>query len=507
MTGLFQAMSWPSVAWLAAALFILYHTITAFYTWRRLASIPAPSWIAHISNLWVARVTYSGRQYWVHRDLHKKHGPLVRVGPNSIVTNDPNVIRKITGVNEGWHRDSYYKTGKFNPYHDNLFSRLSPKEHTWAKSRTIAAYSGRETPDLEIGVNELVKTLLEKIENGYANHADALPTLPLMNLGKTSNYFTIDVITRLAFGEAFGYLSEEKDHFNFLASLHDLWPQMSTCADLPILRHILFSPTFLALLGPKLTDQAGFGALMKPANDLVAERFAQTAKPKQDMLGSMIKHGLNQIECETEGLFMIIAGTESTAAAIRSAIIHTITTPRVYQKLKQEIASAVHEGKVSTPITFQEAKTLPYLQAIVYESIRMRPPLIGFFPKVVPPQGENILGYDVPGGTAVGNNMSAFLTSTEYFGPDADTFSPERFMVLEDAERKQMERDVELAFGSGQWMCVGKTIAFMELYKSVFEIFRAFDLQLAQPFAPSDILAYGVFLESNLMVRVTKNAV
>lgn len=316
----------------------------------------------------------------------------MRVGPNSVVTNDPNVIRRITGVKEGWHRDSYYKAGKFNPYHDNLFSRLSPKEHTWAKSRTIAAYSGRETPDLEIGVNELVETLLERIENGYANHVDSLPTLPLMNLGKISNYFTIDVITRLAFGEAFGYLSEEKDHFNFLAGLHDLWPQMSSCADLPILRKILFSPTFLALLGPKPTDKMGFGALMKPANDHVAKRFAHDAKAKQDMLGSMIKHGLNQIECETEGLFMIIAGTESTAAAIRSAIIHTISSPRVYSKLKQEITTAVREGQVSDAITFQEAKALPYLQAVIYESVRMRPPLIGFFPKVVPPEGETILG-------------------------------------------------------------------------------------------------------------------
>lgn len=66
--------------------------------------------------------------------------------------------------------------------------------------------------------------------------------------------------------------------------------------------------------------------------------------------------------------------------------------------------------------------------------------------------------------------MCAFLTSEEYFGPDADTFSPERFMVLEEDERKRMERNVELAFGSGQWMCVGKTIAFMELFKSVFEV-------------------------------------
>lgn len=76
----------------------------------------------------------------------------------------------------------------------------------------------------------------------------------------------------------------------------------------------------------------------------------------------MMKHGLSQIECETEGLFMIIAGTETTASVIRSALIHAMTCPPVYQKLKDEINAAVHEGRASKPITSQEAKKLPYLQ-------------------------------------------------------------------------------------------------------------------------------------------------
>lgn len=33
-----------------------------------------------------------------------------------------------------------------------------------------------------------------------------------------------------------------------------------------------------------------------------------------------------------------------------------------------------------------------------------------------------------------------------------------------------MERNVEFAFGSGQWQCVGRRIAFMKLSKTVFEV-------------------------------------
>lgn len=100
----------------------------------------------------------------------------------------------------------------------------------------------------------------------------------------------------------------------------------------------------------------------------------------------------------------------------------------------------------------------------------MRPPLLGFIPKVVPQGGENILGHHVPGGTAIGFNLSAISRSPKLFGPDAELFRPERLMELDEHRRKQMERDIELAFGYGQWMCVGKSIAFMEINKVVFEV-------------------------------------
>lgn len=67
---------------------------------------------------------------------------------------------------------------------------------------------------------------------------------------------------------------------------------------------------------------------------------------------------------------MIVAGAESTASAIRSILIHTMTTPRVYLKLKSEIKAALVEGTISSPIQMDQALKLPYLQAVVYEGLR-----------------------------------------------------------------------------------------------------------------------------------------
>jgi cytochrome P450 len=90
--------------------------------------------------------------------------------------------------------------------------------------------------------------------------------------------------------------------------------------------------------------------------------------------------------------------------------------------------------------------------------------------KLVPDGGQTIHGMFIPGGTAIGMNMSSLLWSKELFGEDAHLFRPERFLEASDAQREEMKRNVELVFGYGRWMCAGKPIAMMELNKVIFEV-------------------------------------
>jgi cytochrome P450 len=71
---------------------------------------------------------------------------------------------------------------------------------------------------------------------------------------------------------------------------------------------------------------------------------------------------LTQGECEREALFQILAGSETTATAIRATVLYIITTPHIYQALKKEIAQGIRDGNISNPIAYDEAKKLPYLQ-------------------------------------------------------------------------------------------------------------------------------------------------
>lgn len=58
----------------------------------------------------------------------------------------------------------------------------------------------------------------------------------------------------------------------------------------------------------------------------------------------------------------LAAGSDTTGSTIRNTMLHLITAPRVYSKLKETVAQAIADGLVSNPIKLEEAKKLPYLQ-------------------------------------------------------------------------------------------------------------------------------------------------
>lgn len=68
-------------------------------------------------------------------------------------------------------------------------------------------------------------------------------------------------------------------------------------------------------------------------------------------------------ECEAEAMLQIVAGSDTTATTIRGTMFCLLSTPRAYRKLKEEIKSCIDRREASSPITMDEAKRLPYLQA------------------------------------------------------------------------------------------------------------------------------------------------
>jgi cytochrome P450 len=76
-----------------------------------------------------------------------------------------------------------------------------------------------------------------------------------------------------------------------------------------------------------------------------------------------LKHGLTPAEAELDLSLQVPAGTETSISTIRAIMMYLMTAPNIYQRLKQEIADGIQQGRISSPITSEEARNFSYLQA------------------------------------------------------------------------------------------------------------------------------------------------
>jgi cytochrome P450 len=146
-----------------------------------------------------------------------------------------------------------------------------------------------------------------------------------------------------------------------------------------------------------------------------------------------------------------------------------MSSPVVYGKVKQEIRNGIAAGRISDPITNEEAKKLEYIQALIREGLRLMPPIASGFPKRVPAAGDTICGQFIPGGTDVYPNLYCLMHNKDVFGDDAEVFRPERFLG-KGPDVARMVKTVDFSFGSGRYMCLGKVLAQIELNKIFVEV-------------------------------------
>ena len=56
-------------------------------------------------------------------------GPLVRVGPNELVTSDPDALRRILAVRTRYRRSDWFDSFQLDPGYDNVFSQQDNHLH------------------------------------------------------------------------------------------------------------------------------------------------------------------------------------------------------------------------------------------------------------------------------------------------------------------------------------------------------------------------------------------
>lgn len=95
------------------------------------------------------------------------------------------------------------------------------------------------------------------------------------------------------------------------------------------------------------------------------------------------------------------AGSDTTSITLTTIFYYLLHNPRVMDLLLREIEQRKEAGQLSYPVKFSESQDMPYLQAVLKESLRIHPAVGLTLPRVVPTGGAHIAGQYIPEGVGL----------------------------------------------------------------------------------------------------------
>ena len=73
--------------------------------------------------------------------LIAKSGSIVRIGPNHLVTNDPEVLKRMSAVRSPYRRSIWYEGMQLEPGYINVLSERNEERHNDHRSKMAAGVS------------------------------------------------------------------------------------------------------------------------------------------------------------------------------------------------------------------------------------------------------------------------------------------------------------------------------------------------------------------------------
>ncbi|XP_073127525.1 cytochrome P450 83B1-like [Henckelia pumila] len=366
------------------------------------------------------------------------------------------------------------KTYSYNG-HDIAFSNYS---ETWREMRRLGVihlFSVKQVasflPIRKEKVSLMIKDMMEKSHSSQ-----------VINLSQAAYFLTNRIICRAAFGKEYDELGKRK--------FSDVFKQAQE------LSIAFFFGDYFPFLGwiDKLTGM--ISRLNKNLGDL--DRFFQELiqdhldpnRPetmKGDILDLMINLKQDQaaafpIEWENmKGILMnVFGGTDTSASLIVWAMTALIKKPQAMKKAQEEVRNVVGAKGV---VDEDDIQHLPYLKAIIKETLRLFPPI----PLSVPRETMEkctIDGYEIPAKTMAYVNFHAIGLDPEYWESPTE-FMPDRFL---NSNIDYRGHDFGLLpFGSGRRGCPGMNFGIASVELALSNLLYSFDWELPHGMKVEDV--------------------
>ncbi|XP_058069881.1 geraniol 8-hydroxylase-like [Magnolia sinica] len=262
------------------------------------------------------------------------------------------------------------------------------------------------------------------------------------------------------------------------------------------------------LQGVKRRMAGHFRRLYEIFDGVIEERLQSRASSeyhkRNDLLDVLLDHSqdedlkLSRSDIKALLVEIFTAGTDTSVTTMEWAMAELLRNPNVMEKARSELMEMISSGH---PVEESDIVRLPYVQAIVKETLRIHPPV----PLLVPHRAEasvEVCGYTVPKHTQLFVNIWAINRDAKLW-PNPTSFLPERF-VGSDIDLRG--RDFELLpFGAGRRICPGLNLGLRMVHLMLASLIHSFTWKLPNGMAPQDMDMsdkFGITLQMAVPLRV-----
>ncbi|RYP29546.1 hypothetical protein DL767_006674 [Monosporascus sp. MG133] len=397
-----------------------------------------------------------------------RKGPVVRVGPKRYSIIQPQDIKTIYDFSGKFTKSNYYDAQGGS---ENLFTTRDNNDHQDRRRKVASLYSMSAMVTYEDAIDRMTALCMKKLDQFAQEKC-------LISVPNFMQYYAWDVIGEITFDQNFGMMENMGDTQGVIKEIHTANNNMARLGLLPelqkpyrILEKLLFGGQPMSKVNNYVQSQcqryqsANTGPKMKSQYDTFLRKILELeAAHKVEFKNVFDTCGSN-----------IGAGSDTTGISLSAAIYYLYRNPDKLAKLRKEIDTMAAEGRISNPVTYQQAKDMPYLNGVIKETLRMHPAVGTILPRVVPKGGMTLGGYYFPEGTHIGTNAWPLHYSEAVYGPDADQYRPERWLGAKS--ELGYKESMMFAFGGGSRTCIGRNITLLEMTKFLPQLVRKFDFR------------------------------
>ncbi|RYC93541.1 hypothetical protein BFJ63_vAg3521 [Fusarium oxysporum f. sp. narcissi] len=405
-----------------------------------LRKFPGP-WIAATSNAWEIYHSLTNDRFRAIHELHEKHGNVVRIGPNQVSVASPEAFHHVFVTKcSSFLKTDFYATIQpgIGPKYAGLFNYINHKQAMAERRDLQPMFSPGSMKHYEAKFDEQLDILMEAIKQKGK--------VDLFGLFK---FFMLDVIGDLALNKSFDQVTSGKEH-----------------------QYVVdFNNAFMLIGLERVGDYLKQDMSKKQGSLMSGYLDPTTGEPKE---------GYSAWSIALAGHGFIVAGSEATSITLTYLIWMLIKRPDVDHRLRLELSS-LGKSYSSTDLA-----NLPYLDAVIRETLRVYPPAPAPMPRVVPKSGFEFEGVSYPPDTVISAQP---YTIHRYEGvfEDPNEFRPERWLNVPSEKKDRMYRAF-VPFSAGQRGCIGRGLAWMHIMKCIARTLQEFDrFELAEGMADYDM--------------------